>query len=178
MLKTVDPVDTQEGRLEEVFPSGTSCRICYINSNYVGCPNSHETTLTSFILSGDGRLVWCGYSVGLSDKRPGHQVRRFDESNVLFKSKQGDRHSQPSRWGGRTSSSQCGRHCCRSKIPSEDTLLSPTQTAGHRSWSAHIRPSCPQQADGHKDTYTKTIETLSRTAFWKLWVVFQQKKSL
>lgn len=77
----------------------------------------------------------------------------FDESNVLFYKKEGDSNSQPSRWGGRTSSSQCGRRCCRSKIPSVDTLLSPKQTAGHRSWSAHIRPSCPRQADGHKDTY-------------------------
>lgn len=66
--------------------------------------------------------------------------------------------SQQSRWGGRTSSSQCGRRCCHSMIPSEDTLLSLTRTAVRRSWSAHIRPSCPWQADWHTHTTFRTTK--------------------
>lgn len=45
-------------------------------------------------------------------------------------------------------------------IPSEGTLLSPTQTAVHRNWSARIRPSCRQQAGGHKDSQMGSNENM------------------
>jgi len=50
--------------------------------------------------------------------------------------------SQQSRLAGRTLVSQCGRHCCRSKTPSEGSRLSPRWTAAHRSWSVRSPPSC------------------------------------
>lgn len=45
-------------------------------------------------------------------------------------------------------------------IPSEGTLLSPTQTAVHRNWSARIRPSCQQQADGQKDSQMRSNKSM------------------
>lgn len=75
----------------------------------------------------------------------------------------GNRILQQSRLGGRTSSSQCGKHCCHSMIPSEGTLLFPTQTAVHKNWSAHIRPSCRQHADGHKDSQMRSNQNMEST---------------